>query len=72
MYLIDKILLKFLGYIDVVCSGIENLVIEKPKSKIKKKKKCKNCHCNCHCKDELHTHHWDKDLCICDNCKCGA
>ena len=32
--------------------------------------KCKNCHCNCHCKEPLHSHHYDKDLCTCDDCKC--
>ncbi len=68
--MIDKILEKFFSYIDTVCDGIANLVIEQPKPKRKKRKKCKNCHCNCHCKDELHLHHWDKDLCACEGCKC--
>ena len=35
-----------------------------------KMEKCKSCHCNCHCKEPLHTHHYDKDLCTCDDCKC--
>ncbi len=32
--------------------------------------KCKNCHCDCHCDGELHTHHFDNDVCTCDNCSC--
>jgi hypothetical protein len=32
--------------------------------------KCKECHCNCHCNDPLHAHHYDGDLCTCDNCEC--
>ena len=36
----------------------------------KKMSKCKNCHCDCHCKEELHSHHYDGDLCACDNCTC--
>ncbi len=36
----------------------------------KKMSKCKNCHCNCHCKEELHGHHYDGDLCVCENCTC--
>ena len=35
-----------------------------------KMEKCKNCHCNCHCKEPLHSHHYDKDLCTCDDCQC--
>ena len=66
--MINKILEKFFGYIDIVCEGISNLVIEKPKRK--KTKKCKKCHCNCHCKNVLHLHYWDKDLCACEGCKC--
>jgi len=34
------------------------------------KKTCTNCHCNCHCGEPLHSHHYDKDLCTCDNCEC--
>ena len=37
----------------------------------KKMSKCKSCHCNCHCSGDLHGHHYDGDLCACDNCKCG-
>jgi hypothetical protein len=33
--------------------------------------KCKNCHCDCHCGESLHGHHYDDDLCACDNCKCN-
>ena len=32
--------------------------------------KCKNCHCNCHCDGDLHTHHFDNDICTCDDCTC--
>ena len=32
--------------------------------------KCKNCHCDCHCDGELHTHHFDNDVCTCDDCTC--
>ena len=32
--------------------------------------KCKNCHCNCHCDGDLHSHHYDGDICTCDNCAC--
>jgi hypothetical protein len=33
--------------------------------------KCKNCHCDCHCDEDLHTHHFDNDICTCDKCKCN-
>ena len=36
----------------------------------KKMSKCKNCHCDCHCDGDLHSHHYDGDLCACDNCAC--
>jgi len=65
---LDKVIISFSTWLDNICEKIGNLVIEKPKKK-RKKKVCKNCHCNCHCKDELHLHHYDSDLCICDNCK---
>ena len=65
--MIDKILEKFFGYMDIVCEGITNLVIEKPK---RKKRKCKDCHCNCHCSDDLHLHNDQQDLCTCETCKC--
>ena len=32
--------------------------------------KCSKCHCRCHCDGELHSHHYDGDLCTCDNCQC--
>jgi hypothetical protein len=32
--------------------------------------KCKKCHCDCHCGESLHGHHYDGDLCTCDNCNC--
>jgi hypothetical protein len=65
--MIDKILLKFFGWIDMLSDGISDLVIEKPK---RKKRKCQKCHHKCHCKDELHADEYG--LCTCDNCKCGA
>ena len=37
--MISKILEKFFGYIDIVCEGISNLVIEKPKRKKTKSEK---------------------------------
>ena len=36
------------------------------------KKTCTYCHCNCHCGEPLHSHHYDKDLCTCDNCVCSS
>ena len=36
----------------------------------KKMTKCSKCHCDCHCNEELHGHHYDGDLCACDNCEC--
>ena len=68
MNLVDKILLKFFGWIDMLSDGISDLVIEKPKRK--KSKKCKKCHHKCHCSSELHADEYG--LCTCDNCKCGA
>ncbi len=41
-----------------------------PQPKKRKRKKCKNCHCKCHCKEELHTHWYDGDLCVCEGCQC--
>jgi len=32
--------------------------------------RCNNCHCKCHCDDELHTHHYDGDVCSCEQCNC--
>mgnify|MGYP003146596099 CR=1 FL=1 len=32
--------------------------------------KCKKCQCDCHCGESLHSHHYDGDLCACDNCNC--
>ncbi len=64
--MIDKIFYKLFGYIDIYSKWIDNMFIKKPK---RKRKKCKNCHCNCHCKEELHSHHYDGDLCACGGCK---
>jgi len=36
----------------------------------KKMSKCEKCHCDCHCDESLHGHHYDGDLCTCENCKC--
>ena len=65
MNLVNKILLKFFGWIDMLSDGISDLVIEKPK-----RKKCKKCHHKCNCSGELHADEYG--LCACDNCKCGA
>ena len=64
----DKYIIKFLTIIDNFCESISKLFESKPKKR--KKKKCKNCHCGCHCKDDLHSHHYDGDLCTCLICKC--
>ena len=64
----DKIIYTFFGWLDTFSEHLDKVFFPKPKKK--KKKKCKSCHCNCHCKDELHLHHWDKDLCACEGCKC--
>ena len=32
--------------------------------------KCTNCHCKCHCDGGLHTHHYDGDVCTCEQCNC--
>ena len=32
--------------------------------------KCQKCHSKCHCDEELHSHHYDGDLCACEGCKC--
>ena len=66
--MIDKIIYTFFGWLDTFSEHLDKVFF--PKQKKKKKKKCKSCHCNCHCKDELHLHHWDKDLCACEGCKC--
>ena len=34
--------------------------------------KCNDCHSDCHCSEELHSHHYDGDLCTCENCKCKS
>lgn len=62
----DKIFEKLFGYIDTYSKWIDNMFINEKK---KKRKKCKNCHCNCHCKNDLHSHHYDGDLCACNGCK---
>ena len=66
--MIDKIIYTFFGWLDTFSEHLDKVFFPKPKKK--KKKKCKSCHFNCHCKDELHLHHWDKDLCACEGCKC--
>ena len=32
--------------------------------------KCNSCNCKCHCQDVLHTHHYDNDVCTCEQCNC--
>ena len=34
-------------------------------------KECKNCGCECHCSGDLHNHHWDGDVCTCEQCNCA-
>ena len=34
--------------------------------------KCNKCNHDCHCVMELHSHHYDGDLCTCENCKCKS
>ena len=71
--MIDHILLRFFGWIDKLNEKLNSVLtfdFPKPKKKTHRKK-CKSCHCRCHCKDEFHSHHWDGDLCICEDCKCG-
>ena len=65
----DKFFYYVFGKLDSLASCIDRLFESKLKKK-RKKKKCKNCHCGCHCKDDLHSHHYDGDLCTCSICKC--
>ena len=34
-------------------------------------KECKSCGCECHCDGDLHNHHWDGDVCTCEQCNCA-
>ena len=72
--MIDRMFYKFFAWIDSLYQKVEDVLTfdvgEKLPKKKRKTKKCKYCHCKCHCKDELHTHHWDNDICICEECKC--
>ena len=68
--MIDKIIYKLFGYLDLFTNHIDKIMFPKPKKKTQKKRKCKDCHCNCHCKAEFHLHHYDGDVCICDACTC--
>ncbi len=71
--MIDKFLYSFFGWLDSMTQKVEDVftfdVGEKNKKR-KKTKKCKYCHCKCHCKDEFHLHHWDNEICICEECRC--
>ncbi len=71
--MIDRFLYAFFGFFDDIAAKLNEVttfdVGEKNKKK-RKTKKCKYCHCKCHCKKEFHTHHWDNEICICEECKC--
>ena len=66
--MIDKIIYKLIGYLDLFANQIDKIMFPKPKTK--KKKKCKSCKCDCHCEDDLHIHFDDQDLCTCEGCLC--
>jgi hypothetical protein len=72
--MIDGLIYKFFGWLDDMTKKVEDVLTfdvgQELNKKKRKKRKCKDCHCKCHCKDELHTHHWDNDICICEVCKC--
>ena len=66
--MIDKIIYTFFGWLDRFSEHLDRVFFPQPKKK--KNKKCKSCHCNCHCKDDLHLHHYDQEICVCEGCKC--
>tara|TARA_Y100001973_G_C5158730_1_gene312330 strand:- start:541 stop:738 length:198 start_codon:yes stop_codon:yes gene_type:complete len=64
----DNFFLKFFTFMDKIVDDMDKAMFPQPKKR--KRKKCKNCHCKCHCKEELHTHWYDGDLCVCEGCQC--
>ena len=70
--MLDRILYTFFGWLDSLSEKLNDVLtfdFPKPKKRTHKKK-CKSCHCNCHCKAEFHLHHWDGDVCTCEDCIC--
>jgi hypothetical protein len=67
--MIDKLLGDIFGWFDKLNAKLNDvLTFDYPKPK--RKKKCKDCNCQCHCKAEFHLHHWDGDVCTCEDCIC--
>ena len=67
--MIDKLLGDIFGWFDKLNAKLNDvLTFDYPKPK--RRKKCKNCNCQCHCKAEFHLHHWDGDICTCEECIC--
>jgi len=67
--MIDRLLGNIFGWFDKLNAKLNDvLTFDYPKPK--KRKKCKNCNCQCHCKAEFHLHHWDGDVCTCEECIC--
>ncbi len=67
--MIDRLLGDIFGWFDKLNAKLNDvLTFDYPKSK--RKKKCKDCNCQCHCKAEFHLHHWDGDICTCEECIC--
>ena len=67
--MIDKLLGDIFGWFDKLNAKLNDvLTFDYPKPK--KRKKCKDCNCQCHCKAEFHLHHWDGDVCTCEDCIC--
>jgi hypothetical protein len=65
--MIDKFFYWLFSSVDKMMMQVDKILIPKPKRK--KRNRCKICHCKCHCKDGLHSHWYDKDLCVCDTCR---
>jgi len=67
--MIDKLLGDIFGWFDKLNAKLNDvLTFDYPKPK--RKKKCKDCNCQCHCSAEFHLHHWDGDVCTCEDCIC--
>ena len=67
--MIDRLLGDIFGWFDKLNAKLNDvLTFDYPKPK--RKKKCKDCNCQCHCSAEFHLHHWDGDVCTCEDCIC--
>jgi len=67
--MIDKLLGDIFGWFDKLNAKLNDvLTFDYPKPK--RRKKCKDCNCQCHCSAEFHLHHWDGDVCTCEDCIC--